>query len=168
MQQRPQSGAPAETRRVRPRLRERCRHDSNSVRGLLSDDDPQRGDRPQHVARPQGRARRLSGVYRRGHRPAGDALSGGSRPRPTRPYPRCLRCGLHGGARRGRAGGFQGEGQGVRADVRLSRLDPAVHARGVGNALHLSELPRAEAPRAGGSGLVQRHPRVHRHGQLPG
>ena len=92
----------------------------------------------------------------------------GSRPRPTRPYPRCLRRGLHGGARRGRAGGFQGEGQGVRADVRLPRLDPVVHARGVGNALHLSELPRAEAPRARGSGFIQGHPRVHRHGQLPG
>ena len=63
---------------------------------------------------------------------------------------------------------LQGQGQGVRARVRLPRLDPAVHERRVGEALDLPELPRAEAPRARGRGSVQRHPRVHRHGQLPG
>ena len=56
------------------------------------------------------------------------------------------------------AGGLQGQGQGVRARVRVSRLNPALHERRVGEALHLPELPRAEAPRARGRGSVQRHP----------
>ena len=50
-----QPGAPAETRRVRARLHERCRYHPGGVRRLLPDDDPQRGDRPQQAARPQGR-----------------------------------------------------------------------------------------------------------------
>ena len=48
----------------------------------------------------------------------------------------------------GRAGGFQGQSQGVRARVRLPRLNPALHECRVGEALHLPQLPRAEAPRA--------------------
>ena len=63
---------------------------------------------------------------------------------------------------------FKGKGQGVRARVRLPRLDPALHERRVGEALDLPELPRAETSRARGSRSVQGHPRVHRHGQLPG
>ena len=70
--------------------------------------------------------------------------------------------------RRRRAGGLQGQGQGVHARVRLPRLDPSVHERRVGEALDLPEFPRAEASRARGRRSVQRHPRVHRHGQLPG
>ena len=126
--------------------------------GLLPDDDSQRGDGPQHAARPQGRARRLPGVCRSGDRPARDALPGGGRPRPARPHPRCLRRGLQGATRRGRTGGFQGQSQGVRARVRVPCLDPAVHARRMGEALDLPELPRTEAPRPGGRGSVQRHP----------
>ena len=86
-------------------------------------------DEPQQAARPQGRTRRLSGVCRRGDRAARDALSGWGRPRP---------------ARRGRTGGLQG--QGVRARVRLPRLDPALHERRVGEVLHLPEFPCANLP----------------------
>ncbi len=53
---------------------------------------------------------------------------------------------------------FQGQSQGVRARVRIPRLDPAVHERRVGEALHLPQLPRAEAPRARRRGSVQRYP----------
>ena len=61
------------------------------------------------------------------------------------PDPRCLRGGLQGPARRGRAGGFQGQGQGIHPHLRLPRLDPALHQRRVGEALDLPELPRPEA-----------------------
>ncbi len=40
-------------------------HDPGGVRRLLPDDDPQRGDRPEQAARPQGRPRRLPGLRRR-------------------------------------------------------------------------------------------------------
>ena len=67
------------------------------------------------------------------------------RPRQARPDPRRLRRRLQGAARRGRAGGLQGQGQGVPAHLRLPRLDPALHQRRVGEALDLPELPRPEA-----------------------
>ena len=47
-------GAPAKARHVRARLHERCRHDQGIVRALLSHDDPQRGNRPEQAARPEG------------------------------------------------------------------------------------------------------------------
>ena len=40
--------------------------------------------------------------------------------------------GLQEAARRGQAGGLQGQGQGVRARIRLPGLDPALHERRVG------------------------------------
>ena len=46
-------------------------------------------------------------------------------------------------------------------------VDPAVHQRGVGEALDLPELPDPEAARAEGGGPLEGHPRSHRHGQLP-
>ena len=54
-------------------FRNDVQHHPRGVRGLLPDNDPQRGDGPQQTARPQGRPRRLSGVCRRGDRPARDA-----------------------------------------------------------------------------------------------
>ena len=41
-------------------------------------------------------------------------------------------------ARRGRPGGLQGQGQGLRPDLRLPRGDPAVHQRRVGEAVRSS------------------------------
>ena len=96
------------------------------------------------------------------------ALPRRSRPRPARSDPRRLRRRLQGAARRGRAGGLQGQGQGVPAHLRLPLVDPALHQRRVGEALDLPELPRPEAARAGRGGPVEGHPRGHRHGQLPG
>ena len=61
--------------------------------------------------------------------------------------------------RRRRAGGLQGQGQGVRAHLRLPRVDPALHQRGVGEAVDLPELPRPEAAGAEGGGPVEGHPR---------
>ncbi len=71
-------------------------------------------------------------------------------------------------ARRGRSGRLQGQGQGVPAHLRLPRVDPALHQRGLGEALDLPELPGAQAAGPGRGGPVQGHPRSHRHGQLPG
>ena len=59
-----QPGAPEEARRLRARLHERRRHDRGGVRRLLPHDDPQRGDRPEQAARPEGRPRRLRGLRR--------------------------------------------------------------------------------------------------------
>ncbi len=89
-------------------------------------------------------------------------------PRPARPDPRRLRRRLQGAARRGRAGGLQGQGEGVPAHLRLPRPDLALHERRLGEAFDLPDLPRPEAagPRRGGP--VEGHPRRHRHGQLPG
>ena len=69
--------------------------------------------------------------------------------------------------RRGRAGRLQGQGQGVRPHLRLPRVDPALHQRGVGEALDLPELPDPEAAGAARGGPVEGHSRSHRHGQLP-
>ena len=54
-------------------------------------------------------------------RRAGGAVPRRSRPRPARPDPRRLRRDLQRGARRGRPGRLQGQGQGVHADLRLPR-----------------------------------------------
>ena len=84
---------------------------------------------------------------------------GWGRPRPARPHPRRLRRGLQGAVGRGRAGGLQGHGQGVRARVYgfLASILPYTRRR-VGEALYLPELPGAEAPRTGARGSVPRHP----------
>ncbi|WDT81354.1 MAG: type I restriction endonuclease [Candidatus Manganitrophus sp.] len=135
--------------------------------GLLPHDDPRRRDRPQQAARPQGGARWLPGLCRgAGGRVCG-AVSGRRRPRPARPDPRRL-CGrLPRAAGRGRAGGLQGQGQGVPARLWLSVVDPAVHERRMGEAVDLPHLSRAQAAGAGGGGPVQGHSGRHRHGQLP-
>ena len=78
-----------------------------------------------------------------------------------------LRSGLRARPRRGRAGGFQRQGQGVRADLRLPVVRPALHERRVGEALDLPELPDLEAAGTRRGGPVEGHPRRHRHGQLP-
>ena len=56
---------------------------------------------------------------------------------------------------RGRAGGLQGQGQGIRADLRLPVVRPALHERRVGEALDLPELPNLEAAGAQGGGPLQ-------------
>ena len=116
------------------------------VRRLLPDDDPERGDRPEQAARPQGRR---STATRSTRTTQVDELRRAvprrRRPRQARPDPRRLRRDLQGAARRGRAGRLQGQGQGVRPHLRLPGVDPAVHQRRVGEAVDLPELPRPEA-----------------------
>ena len=96
------------------------------------------------------------------------ALPRRGRARPTGSDPRRLRGRLSERPGRGRAGGLQGQGQGIHADLRLPVVRPAVHLRPVGEALHLPELPDLEAAGARGGGPLQGHPRRHRHGQLSG
>jgi type I restriction enzyme, R subunit len=59
---------------------------------------------------------------------------------------------------------FKGQGQGVHPHVRVPRVDPAVHQRRVGEALHLLDLPRAQAARPKGGRPLEGHSRGHRHG----
>ena len=54
------------------------------------------------------------------------------------------------GAGRGRAGGLQGQGQGVPAGLWVPSSHPALHQRRVGEALHLPDVPRSQAARARG------------------
>ena len=72
------------------------------------------------------------------------------------------------GTGRRRAGGVQGQRQGVRADLLLSLLHPALYQCRVGEAFHLPQLPDPQAAGPRGTGPVQGHPGLHRHGQLPG
>ncbi len=88
-------------------------------------------------------------------------------PRQARPDPRCVRGGLYGQARRGRAGGFQGQGQGVLPHLRLPLVGDPVQQRGVGEALDLPQSADAQVAGAEGGGPLQGHSRSHRHGQLP-
>ena len=60
------------------------------------------------------------------------------------------------------------EGEGVPAGVRVPSLDSALYERRLGEALHLPELPGAQAPGACRGRPVERDSRSHRHGQLPG
>ena len=53
---------------------------------------------------------------------------------------------------------FKGKAKAFERAYGFLASNPAVHARRVGEALYLPELPRAEAPRARGRGSVQRHP----------
>ncbi len=106
-------------------------------------------------------------VYSRGAgRCAGGAVPRRGRPRPAGPDPRRLRGRLQ-GAGRGWPGGLQGQGQGLHAHLQLFGVDPALHQRRVGKAVHLFDLPGAQAARARGGGPLPGHPRDHRHGQLP-
>ncbi len=118
--------APAEARRLRARLHERRRHDRAGVRRLLPHDDPQRGDRPEQAARPEGRPRRLPGLRRRRRSTSFVALylGGADRDQLDPILDACVAI-YSERARRGRPGRLQGQGQGVRAHLRLPRLDPA-------------------------------------------
>ena len=123
-----------------------CRHDPGGVRRLLPHDDPGRGDRPEQAARPEGRP---STATRSTQPTQIDELvelylGGADRDELDPILDACVRR-LQGTARRGRAGGLQGQGQGVPAHLRLPRLDPALHQRRVGEALDLPELPRPQA-----------------------
>ena len=83
-------------------------------------------------------------------------------------HPRRLRGELPRRPRRRRPGEFQGQGQSLRAHLRVSLLGIAICKRRLGKALDLFELPAPQAARAAGGGPVQGYPRRHRHGQLPG
>ncbi len=135
---------------------------------LLPRDDPGRRDRPRQAPRPAGGPGCRPGLLTRADRRLRRALPRRGRARPTGSDPRRLRGGLSERPGRGRAGGLQGQGQGIRADLRLPVVRPAVHLRPVGEALHLPELPNLEAAGARGGGPLQGHPRRHRHGQLSG
>ena len=63
---------------------------------------------------------------------------------------------------------FKAQGEGVRADLRLPGLHPALHERRLGEAVDLPELPRVEAARPEGGRPLEGHPGSDRHGQLPG
>ena len=67
------------------------RDDHAGVRRLLPHDDPQRGNRPEQAARPQGCAGRCAGLFARAGRNAGGLVPGRRRPRQARPDPRRLR-----------------------------------------------------------------------------
>ncbi len=60
---------------------------------------------------------------------------------------------------------FLAESTGVHADVRVPGAGPAVHERGMGEAVN-PELSRPEAAGADRGGPVEGHPRGHRYGQL--
>ena len=82
--------------------------------------------------------------------------------------PRRMRCGLQGRPRRRRPSGVQGQRQGIRSNLRVPFLRAAVHQRRVGGTLDLPQLPDSEAAVPRGGRSFTRHPRSHRHGQLPG
>ena len=69
---------------------------------------------------------------------------------------------------RGRPGRLQGQGESLRADLRLPLLGAALQRRRLGEALDLPELPDPEAAGPRGGGPVEGDPRCHRPGQLPG
>ena len=134
------------------------------VPGLLPRHDPERGDRPEQAPRPEGeldghqvyscqQIDELVGLYLDGR--GRDKLDPDSRRL-------CRR--LRGQARRGRTSRVQGQGQGVRAHLRLPCRDPALRIAGVGEALDLPELPDPEAARAEGGRPLQGHAGSHRHG----
>jgi type I restriction enzyme R subunit len=113
-------GPSQEARRVRARLRQRHRHDPARIRRpyyrttILAEETD-----PEQAARPEGAARRPPGLHRGAGRRPGGAVPPRRRPRPARRDPRRLRGRLPGDARRGRAGRFQGQGQGLHPNLRL-------------------------------------------------
>ena len=154
----PEPLACEEARRLRARLPERRRHHPRRLRRLLPRDDPGRRDRPRQAPRPAGGSRRRPGLRAGAGRRPRRALPRRGRARRARSDPRRLRGGLRARAGRGRAGGLQGQGQGVRADLRLPVLRPALHERRVGEALDLPQLPDPQAPGPRGAGPLQGHP----------
>ena len=141
--------------------------DPDGFRRLLPHHDPQRGDRPEQAARPEGR-RSTATRSTTGSRSSSSSSCTSAAPSRDQLDPILDACVAvyNERARRGRPGGLQGQGQGVRPHLRLPRLDPALHQRRVGEALDLPELPDPQAARAEGGGPVEGHPRSHRHGQL--
>jgi hypothetical protein len=107
---------------------------------LLPHHDPQRGDRPEQAARPEGGPGRLSGLFAGAGGALVGALSRRRGPRQARPDPRRLRGRLQQRSGRRRQVDFQGQGQGLRAHLRFSGLDPAVHECRLGEAVDLPEL----------------------------
>ena len=129
----PQPGAPEEARCLRARLPQRRRHHPRCLRRLLPRDDPGRRDRSRQAARPAGGSRCRPGLLTRADRRPRPALPRRRRPRPARSDPQRLRGGLRARAGRGRAGRLQGQGQGLRPDLRLlvsaSSLTPTPSGR---------------------------------------
>jgi type I restriction enzyme R subunit len=78
-----------------------------------------------------------------------------------------LRRGLQGKARRGSAGGIQGQGQGFLPNLRLPGCGDPAQQRRVGEDFDLLEPAHAQAAGAEGRGPGEGHPRSDRHGQLP-
>ena len=161
-------GASEEARCLRAGLSQRRRHHPRRLHRLLPRDDPGRRDRPRQAPRPADGPGCRPGLLTRADRRLRRALPRRGRARPPGSDPRRLRGGLSERPGRGRAGGLQGQGEGIRADLRLPVVRPAVHLRPVGEALDLPELPHLEAAGARGGGPLQGHPRRHRHGQLSG
>ena len=87
--------------------------------------------------------------------------------RQARPHPRYLRGRLQRAARRGRPGGFQRQGQGIRPHLRFPRLRAALHQSRMGEALHRPEPAHPQAARAQGRRPVEGDSGGDRHGQLP-
>ena len=86
---------------------------------------------PRQAPRPAGGPGCRPGLLTRADRRLRRALPRRGRARPTGSDPRRLRGGLSERPGRGRAGGLQGQGQGIRPDLRLPIVRPAVHLRPV-------------------------------------
>ena len=70
--------------------------------------------------------------------------------------------------RRGWPGSVQGQRQGIRSDLQLSVLRPSVYEGRLGGTLHLPRPADPEAALPSRRRSLARHPRSHRHGELPG
>ncbi len=73
-------------------------------------------------------------------------LSRRRRPGSAGPDARRLRGHLQRRPGRGRPGRFQGQGEGLRPDLRIHLVDPALHERGLGETLDLPEFPVPKLP----------------------
>ena len=165
----PQPRAPAEARRLRARLHERRRHDRGGVRRLLPHDDPQRGDRPEQAARPEGRRSTATRSTRRRRSTSSSSCTSAARTatsstRSSTPASPSTRSSS---TRTGRSTS--------RARPRRSRAPTASSPRSCRTrtpeweklSIFLNFLvPKLPAPDGGGP--VEGHPRSDRHGQLPG
>ncbi len=123
-------------------------HDPGGVRRLLPHDDPQRGDRPEQAARPEGRRStatrstpttqidELVALY----------LGGADRDKLDPILDACVAVYKEQLDEDGQVD-FKGKAKAFIAHLRLPRLDPALHQRRVGEALDLPELPRSRSCR---------------------
>ena len=165
----PEPRAPAEARRVRARLPERRRDDPGRVRRLLPHDDPERGDRPEQAARPEGDAGRLPGLRagagrRRWSSCTSAAPTATSSTRSSTPASRPTWSDLDEDGQvdfKGKAKAF------ARTYGFLASILPYTNAEWEKLSIFLNFLiPKLPAPKE--EDLVEGHPRSHRHGQLPG